>query len=598
MTNNPKIVIKAELDHVRQYPGMYIGNTFTPNNLIREIIDNSLDEIINDFASTITINTNDDGHAIITDNGRGIPIHNIEYNGKMHDSIVIACTKLMAGAKFDNNSYSRSVGMHGIGLKAANALSSWMRVSVKDKNDPTKIHDYQFENSDLVSKEIIDYDIDWSTRIEVQVNPKFFDSVKFIDSEIIQRLRLIKAHHKNKKIIFNDEEIEEVDIEDFIKENLLLDEELPLFKLSTEKNNSNITCYFTYDLENSPTPLLKGDVNYLLCSGTFQSTFLTLVGNTVSEMSQGSVSKADAIKYIKAYLSIQIPDPSFDSQSKHNMTKNLYDLMSLMKNDIKLLYSTQTFLKEAIVSIIEAKTLKTISKKIPKKKKRISITNPLKDAQQIPGKRLYIVEGESASGPIAAKRNSKIEGCLPLSGKILNVTKKTTEEVVDSKKFRNILEAIGIEVGKKQQQYRYEYIDVLADGDCDGLHITCLVIIGLWKYAPSLILNKRVGVILPPLYGTTINKKFIPIYTTDELKNYPNQHITRFKGLGEMNSNQMEVILQNPLRYVVEAPKNKEEELSIIETMRNTELKRRLCEHPETFNFNRLFQKTKEMKEN
>lgn len=587
-----KIQIKGDIEHIRLRPGMYIGNTYSPDHLLQEILDNSLDEMINEFANVVTVDFLDENRVVVTDNGRGIPIHDIELeSGKIGNSVVVACSMLKSGAKFDNSGYNMSIGLHGIGLVAVNALAKNMRVSVKDQQNPKLVHDFQFVQSQLVSTDKIEYDVDWSTRIEFEVDPKYFTIGTFDQQVFIDRLRIVQAKFPQSKFIINGNELEKTNMENFVKEMLGLDEKHTMFRVNYQSKSINFNAFITYDLQSNVVPEIKGDVNLRMCSGTYITNFQTLFCNAVNEVyGQANLTRNDILSFLRGYVSIFIQNPEFDSQSKVNMTKNISNLIMPIRDQLKTLVKSK-YIKECINTIIERKSIKKAAKKIPKKRTRVSSESPLKDCLQTPGRTLYIMEGESADGTLGAIRDKYSEAILPISGKILNVVKTSIDKAVDSKKFKYLLEALGVQIGKNQKKFRYDRVRILCDADPDGMHIAVLVLIAIWKFAPALIKEQKVSIILPPLCGVVKGKQFIPIYSEADMLKYQNTNtFQRYKGIGEMNPDQLKVIIKdNPVEYFPKPPTTKNEEDAIISCISDTELKRRLCREKEHFNLTRLF---------
>jgi DNA gyrase/topoisomerase IV subunit B len=587
-----EIKVLGDLEHIRLRPGMYIGNTYTPDHLVYEILDNSLDELVNSFADTITIEFN--GSIVITDNGRGIPVHDIVLeNGIVQDSIVTACTMLKSGAKFDNDIYKHSIGLHGIGLVAVNALSDFMTVTVKDREEKTLFHNYRFDHGILISQQTGRFDnISWSTRVEFSPSERYFTTNKINEKNIETRLKLVQAKYNKSSIVINGKEIPKMSIEDFVKEQLKIDKSSKLLYLNGQYGNDFVQIWLTYDINGSPSPIVIGDTNLHICGGQYHNN---LKNNIIRVMMNKfpELTRNDALTKLRAYVSVLVENLEFDSQSKQNMGRDLTELFSSVRFEA---VPVQPDIRIVMEQIIEEKSLKRAAKKIKKtNNRRVSGENPLKDCRHSPGDILYILEGESASGPLSQIRNKDTEAVLPISGKILNVLNATAEKAVNSKKFKFILEAMGIDLSKKQQSYRYDRVKIICDADSDGYHISTLLIISMWEYAKSLIMDGKLSVILPPLYAAMKGKEFIPIYNDSDITKYQNQnyHIIRFKGLGEMNPEQLEAVIRNPVEYTVRPPKNEQEARAIIQCMTSTELKRKLCEDKNNFNFRKLLEASK-----
>jgi DNA gyrase subunit B len=233
--------------------------------------------------------------------------------------------------------------------------------------------------------------------------------------------------------------------------------------------------------------------------------------------------------------------------------------------------------------LLEAKSIQTAAKVLKTKKTRVSSDNPLKDCAKVPGKTLYLLEGDSAEGTLKQIRDTQVEAIFPLSGKIMNAIDKSIDKAIESKKIKYLLEAIGVDLTKKNQTaFRYEKVKILADADSDGLHIIVLAVVALWKYAPSLVSNRQVSMLLPPLYGAVKKKEFIPIYNYSDVDIYAQKGytITRFKGLGEMNPDQLaEVIYNKPVEYVIEPPSTPREGEMVVMCLTDSIIKREICKN-------------------
>lgn len=585
--------IKAlgEIAHVRLRPGMYIGNLFSPDGLAREIEDNAYDELANGFATRITIDNPVQGNIIITDNGRGIPIHDVELEtGERKDSIIVACTKLFSGAKFDESIYKYSIGLHGVGLVVVNALSKSMTVAVRDRSEKHKIYCYKFIDAEFIERiEIDDSDskFNWNTRIEFTIDPKYFTVQDFNTVKMYERACLAGSK-LNGEIVINGSIVPKGTLEQFARYKLGIPDDLQIFKVNIKQPNSvnEANVFFGYDIDGQNSSTIIGDVNLHLCDGAYLNNFVKLLTDRV--ILKYGLTKSEALMKLRVYVSLITNNMDFDSQSKSNMTRNMSTLFRLAENDIDKIISI-SYLKDVFTSIVEKKSFNNAAKKVIKKK-RVSAKDGFKDCIKTPGDILYIMEGKSADGSLSQIRDREREAILPISGKILNVVKSTIDKAVDSKKFKFILEVLGADLKTKNQtDYRYNHIKLLCDADPDGLHIVVLLTLGIWYYAPYLIKQRRVTVILPPLYGAIKGSTFIPLYDIAETLKYPDYQILRFKGIGEMSPEQLEVVIRNnPKEYVLQPPDNKADEERIIQCITDTNLKRRLCED-KRFTLNALF---------
>jgi len=584
--------ILKDIEHIQTRPGMYIGSTFSPDHLAWEVIDNSLDELANGFANRITIDNLSPGNIIVTDNGRGIPIvkTDLVINDEEVDSVIAACCKLFSGAKFDESTYEFSIGLHGVGLTAVNALSLELKIFVRDRNNTKTIYFYSFKNSEFIEKQILEDtgNILWNTMVEFTIDPKYFTIHDFNTQKFIDRCCLVSSKIKNSEIYVNGTLIPKGTLEQFARMQLDITDETPLFYLNMNNFKEKIELFFTYDLDSNPSPDIKGDVNLHICGGTFQNNFMTILSRIGSRQ---NLTKNEIVSNLRAYCSVIMSNPTFNSQSKENMDTSLITIFDKYELEIEKTIKTNTYIKDCLNAIKNKKLLKKASS-ATQKQKRISAKNGFKDCRKTPGDIIYLMEGKSADGSLSQIRNSDTEAIFPISGKILNAAKAGLDKAINSDKFKFFLQVLGIQIGKKST-FKYKTIKILADADSDGLHISVLLIIGIWQYAPELIKEKRLIVILPPLYGAKKGGSFVPIYNQQDISAFESSgyNIIRFKGIGEMSPDQLEVVIRKfPREYTVLPPGNKNEENNIIACLTDSELKRSLCKD-KRFGLSNLFEK-------
>lgn len=586
-----EIKVLAELDHIRKRPGMYIGDTKTPTHLIKEVLDNALDELLNGYADTIIINYDDLGNVSISDNGRGFPVHELILpDGNKEDSVIAAVCRLFSGAKFDDNTYSISKGTHGVGLSAVNALSKTMNVTIKDRSNKLKVHYYKFDNGELTEHVVgeLPTELDFSTQLQFSVDGQYFETIKF-DVETLQKeLFLISAKYPKAKILLNGNQIPSGTMEDFVKWLLGINSLTPLFQINYKSATSEeIDIYFTYETGTVPP---SGDVNLGLCEGTYLSTFSTAYYNNVKTLFDVPLSRSEVLNGLRYYISLKIKEPKYDSQNKTRMVKNISHLLVNIKTKLSLILSS-SYMREHFQELIESKQLRQASKFLKTIGTRVSTSNPLKDCEQTPGDILYILEGDSAEGTLKEVRNAKTQAILPVNGKILNSIKIGIDKAVTTK-LKFMLEAIGVDPSKRKNTYRYNNVKVICDADPDGLHISVLISIAIWKFAPDLISEGKFSIIIPPLYGASKGVNFVPIYNQKDVAVYSSQGYTikRFKGLGEMNAKELDAIIKNPIEYYAELPKTDKEKFFVYELMTNSDLKKRAC-HDTRFSLNNMTKK-------
>ena len=565
------------IEPVRARPGMFIGDTQNPTHLAEEVLDNAIDEIANGFGTSIGIFNNlDDGSFWVSDNGRGLPMEPITLaDGSVEDSVKVLCTELFSGTKFDTDDYAQLIGMHGVGLVAVNALSDWLTVKTRDRKNKTRVITYSFIDGELqhVSEET-DNDFSYSTVVGFKPSKKYFGSLEFDNKYFVERLISVQSIFDLNGFTFNNKPIPKLSFESYIKQYLALAEEDQLFSLSfsTKDNSNHIKLYATYvDQDDSIT---LGNVNLRTCDGKFINSFHTELKKSINEKIDKSFSKINDREYLnglRAFIMINVPEPKFDSQTKVRM---VLDVKKILIDPLK---GQLDWFVEQIIDTLQSNLERKLHQKIlngssrsARANKRVSISK-LHDCQHIPGDVLYIVEGDSAEGTLKQITNKKIEACYPLKGKVLNVEAATLDKIQKNKEIGDLLKALG-----SVSNRRYKSIKILSDADVDGYHIAVLMLLAIAKFAPDYIKSGNLSVIIPPLYGAEKGGKYYPIYDQIKIDQFKkdNYKIRRFKGLGEMNPNQLEACIRSGFEYKIKWPDSDKQLNNLISIITNTDLKR------------------------
>jgi DNA gyrase subunit B len=565
------------IEPVRARPGMFIGDTQNPTHLAEEVLDNAIDEIANGFGTSIGIFNNlDDGSFWVSDNGRGLPMEPMTLaDGSVEDSIKVLCTELFSGTKFDTEDYAQLIGMHGVGLVAVNALSDWLTIKTKDRKNKTRVVTYSFIDGELqqISEET-DNDFSYSTVVGFKPSKKYFGSLEFDNRYFVERLISVQSIFDLNGFTFNNKPIPKLSFESYIKQYLALAEEDQLFSLSfsTKDNSNHIKLYATYvDQDDSIT---LGNVNLRTCDGKFINSFHTELKKSINEKIDKSFSKINDREYLnglRAFIMINVPEPKFDSQTKVRM---VLDVKKILIDPLK---GQLDWFVEQIIDTLQSNLERKLHQKIlngssrsARANKRVSISK-LHDCQHIPGDVLYIVEGDSAEGTLKQITNKKIEACYPLKGKVLNVEAATLDKIQKNKEISDLLKALG-----SVSNRRYKSIKILSDADVDGYHITVLMLLAIAKFAPDYIKSGNLSVIIPPLYGAEKGGKYYPIYDQIKIDQFKkdNYKIRRFKGLGEMNPNQLEACIRSGFEYKIKWPDSDKQLNNLISIITNTDLKR------------------------
>ena len=556
---------------VRTNPGMFIGDTETPDHLAIEVIDNMLDEIVNKYGSIGEVFADEENGFWITDNGRGLKMGTTEDpdTHEMKDSIELLCTKLFSGSKFrqkDDVDYKIQIGMHGVGLVVVNAFSEWLIVRVKKEN---QIHEYVFVDAKLNSHNIFDATNEtFSTQICFKPDPKNFDSVSFNIKDIVNRLLLSQSVHDHAQFYFNEQEIPKITLYDYVKTALSIDKDTQMYLIERQFGDEKLRIYLQYI--NAKDSVVIGDVNLRTCDGTYISNLSTMIkdiiGSNIDRRFRGLDNK-EFLTGLRCYINLTLEKPKFDAQVKSRMKTSIRPYLQAIEKRLVKVLTTEDIM-DTLTTLLEYK----ITKKLVKRGsgKRISNKNKLRDCSKTPGDVLYIVEGDSADGTLKVIRNKNTEASFPLRGKMMNVNKANALKIEQNAEIKQLIEALGPE-GRR----RYHKVKLLSDADSDGLHINLLATLFMSKFASDMIKEGRVSIILPPLYGAVKGKTFVPLYTVEETVKYRSQNyqIKRFKGLGEMNPDQLEVVIKHGNEYLIEYP----QDMTTVDlVVSNTEIRKQL----------------------
>ena len=571
------IKVLEGLEGVRKRPAMYVGSTGKPglHKLVDEVVDNSVDEALGGFCKKIKVSINKDGSVTVEDDGRGIPV-------EMHPQLKIpalqvALTKLHAGGKFDKESYKVSGGLHGVGVSVVNALSIKLIVEVKRDG---KIHRQEYSRGLPKTKLAVIGTCpkeETGTKVTFWPDEEIFSIVKFDYSVLETRFREIAFLNAGLKISLIDEtknkKIEFVysgGLIEFIKWVNESKEVLhkPIY-FKKEVNGTLIEIAIQYN--NSYNENIFGFVNTIntVEGGTHVSGLRTAITRVINDyakktgmLKNEAFTGDDVREGLTAIISLKIPEPQFEGQTKTKLgnseIKGFVD--SIVTSSLSEFFEENPSIAKKIVSkaldAAKARLAAKKAKELVRRKNAFSLGG-------LPGKladcskkstdtEIYIVEGESAGGSAKQARNKEDQAILPLKGKILNVEKANPSKTLASEEIANLIIAIGTGVGEQfnHEKLRYNRIVIMTDADVDGEHIKTLLLTFFFRFMPKLIENGNIFVALPPLYRIRKGQKDFYVYTDDELKKEAekigNAIVTRFKGLGEMSSEQLWETTMNP----------------------------------------------------
>lgn len=579
-----------DLTVIRLRPGESVGDVSNPNHLATEIVDNMLDEVANGHADSGSLYFDDSNNSVwVTDNGRGFSVYDmgVEKIGKKLDSVVALCTIKHSGSKFDNNEYAHLIGMHGVGLVAVNALSEWLIIRTKNRKNPKEFFEYVFVDGELKQKQLIEPDPLWSTIVGFKPNSRYFDTDQFNREPFVERLLLSIAKYPKSKFIYQNKQLTNIDYSILIRRFLGVQDNFGLYQLSytvdtdyfdnsTETiktynwKGSIIKCYLSYS-EDLVTEV-KGDVNLRVCDGTYIASFQTLlkncIGKRLNKKKYKDINQALYLLGLKLYISLTVPEPRFDSQTKTRMTLKVQKaLINPLEQQVEW-FLDQPNIMQTIEKNISTRVLKQIKQRTVTN--TISDDNPLVDSHKMPGKTLYLIEGKSAKGTLKQIRE-KNEGIFEVGGKIINVEKNSIIKVEQNKDIKFFNEAVGVENRK-----RYEELVILADADIDGWHIVTLVTQMICRLRPSYIKNGNAYVIFTPLFGAIKKNEFIPVYNSEKREEYIKQgyEVPRFKGLGEMNPDQLKQVIARKNWYRLKWPDSNEKLDTLLNIINNKQYKK------------------------
>lgn len=601
MTNpvydHKSITTLSPLEHLRQNAGMYVGDTVNPNHLVYECLDNSLDEASAKHASLIGVIINNKKNiCTISDNGRGMPFQN---------NTIEKIFTMFSGGKFkkgqQDSSYGIASGLHGIGLTAVGALSEWVEVIVYRDNKRAL---FRLEDCKIVKEEINSFDCSkkpFSTQITFKPNKKYFESLVFDTKPIKDRMTLASVHIDHLQLLLmidGKKEIINCTIDDYFKDVLFegsTKNTTPIFDLRSKVKDEEVWIKFAWDLSSASPPKHTGCVNLLsVDQGTHINMTYNIFRNVFSAIAEKEKLKflpQDCLVSFRCHTNLSLYTPEYTSQTKDKLSTSKAKLDFLYNNLEKQLISfldKYPNIKLELLGFFDSYRKRlSASKNIVKGGKEVSrfnqiIDSKLKDCTNhtVINSELFITEGSSAAGSLVQCRDPRYHAILGLKGKIPNIA-GSKKDFLKNKEITEIINCIGtgIEPDFTVESLRYGKVIFACDADADGAHITSLLMIVFLRLAPQLIKKSVIYRSIMPLYGAVIQKKFVPLYSDVELNKFkeknPNIKIQRYKGLGEMNPDQLKVCLLDSTRKLeaIRYPTNSEE---IFQLMISAELKRGL----------------------
>ena len=577
------IKILEGLEAVRKRPGMYIGSTDKRgmHHLVWEIVDNAIDEVINGYGNYIKVIINKDNSITVADNGRGIPI-GMHASGKSTPEVIF--TILHAGGKFNEDGYKVSGGLHGVGASVVNALSKYMQVVIYRDGE---INTIEFENGGHVKTPLkkVGTTNKTGTIVKFQPDPEIFKNCNFSYTTISERMQENAFLQSNLTVEVIDEEDKkqakyhyENGLTSFVE--YMNEDKKTLHNVVSFSNTKNkIEVDIAFQYTESYNESILSFVNNVKTAdgGTHEVGFKTGLTKAFNEYAKdnnlfkskdGSLDGADCREGISAIISLKIPEEllQFEGQTKGKL--GTPEARSITES---ITYESLRFFleenKEVAMTILDkamkSKTAREAARKARdaarsgKNKSKIerNLSDKLAPAQSKNPKinELFLVEGNSAGGSAKGGRDKKFQAILPLKGKVINSEKASMEDLLKNEEINTLIHAIGAGVGQSFDvtESNYDKVIIMTDADVDGAHIQVLLLTFFYRYMRTLIEEGKLYIALPPLYKFSLGKKYYYAYTDEELnelkRNNPGKYaIQRYKGLGEMNPEQLWETTMNP----------------------------------------------------
>ncbi len=573
-----QIQILEGLEAVRKRPGMYIGSTSLRglHHLVYEIVDNSVDEALAGHCDTIDVTINKDNSVTVSDNGRGIPV-GINHKSGL-PAVEVVFTVLHAGGKFGGGGYKVSGGLHGVGASVVNALSEWLEVEICHEG---KIYKQRYERGQVIYKLKVVGDCDpekTGTKVIFLPDKSIFEETIFDYSILKQRFREMAFLTKGLKIILRDvrEEVKEQTFhyEGGIKEfvTYLNKSKTPLYDqiIYCEGEKDNVYVEVAMQHNDSYSDNTYGFVNNITTpeGGTHIVGFRNSLTKTFNDYarknkllkdSEPNLSGEDIREGLTAIISVKIEDPQFEGQTKQKLGN------SEARGAVDNIVSSQleVFLEQnpnVAKLTVEKSVMAQRAREAARKARDLTRRKSALEGLSLPGKladcsdkdpvncEIYIVEGDSAGGSAKTARDRATQAILPLRGKILNVEKARLDKIYANAEIKAMITAFGTGIHEDFDisKLRYHKIIIMTDADVDGAHISTLLLTFLYRFMPELIKQGYVYLAQPPLYKLEKNKKIWYAYSDEELNDIltevgrdTNNKIQRYKGLGEMDADQL-----------------------------------------------------------
>lgn len=565
------IQVLEGLEAVRKRPGMYIGSTGPRglHHLVWEVVDNSVDEALAGFCDTITVRIHEDNSVTVQDNGRGIPVdHMPQYN---MPALEVVLTKLHAGGKFSKSSYKVSGGLHGVGISVVNALSTDLFATVVRNGTAytmrfscgAKVQDIQTSAPEF----------EQGTRVTFTPDASIFNEVIYDYDVLATRLRELAFLNSGLAITIIDERTGQTDtfryeggISEFVK--YISEGKQPLHEpiaISGEEDDVSVDVAIAYNLGFTETVFSFVNNINTIEGGSHLSGFRSALTRVINqyltkympkEAKGAALSGSDVREGLAAIIAVKVPEPQFEGQTKTKLGNS--EVQGIVASIVyaKLVDYFEEHPQEAR-SIIDKCLSSARARQAAQKARELVRRKSVLESSSLPGKladcstrqreraELYIVEGDSAGGSAKQARSRDFQAILPLRGKILNVEKSHLSKAIKNREIQALITAIGTSISDDfdLEKLRYGKIVIMTDADVDGAHIRTLLLTFFFRFMPELVENGKIYIAQPPLYKVNKGKQSKWLFTDRDLQAHLREHegwnIQRYKGLGEMNPNQL-----------------------------------------------------------
>ena len=587
-----QIQILEGLEAVRKRPGMYIGSTSARglHHLVYEIVDNAVDEALAGFCNTVEVYINEDNSITVRDNGRGIPVGINKKKGI--PAVEVVFTILHAGGKFGGGGYKVSGGLHGVGASVVNALSEWMEVEVKRNGH---IYEQRYERGNVCFDLRVVGDCpaeQTGTKVTFLPDKEIFQETQVFEFDVLKhRLREMAFLTKGIKIILKDERegIEqertfhyEGGLKEFVE--YLNKSKVPLYDniIYCEGVKDNVQVEVAFQHNDGYNEVIDSFVNNIKTpeGGTHLTGFRNALTKTFNDYarknkiikdSEPALTGDDIREGLTGIVSVKIEDPQFEGQTKQKLGN------TVARGAVDSIVSEQLtyFLEQnpsVAKSICEKSVLAQRAREAARKARDLTRRKTALESTSLPGKladcsdkdpkncEIFIVEGDSAGGSAKTARSRATQAILPLRGKILNVEKARLDRILGNEEIKAMITAFGTGIHEDFDisKLRYHKIIIMTDADVDGAHIATLLLTFFYRFMPELIKQGHVYLAMPPLYKIEKNKKVWYAYSDDELNQImleigrdQNNKVQRYKGLGEMDAEQLWDTTMDPEKRIL-----------------------------------------------